>query len=291
MFRSRLTCSALCPSDRGQKPCLHHPITLPCGHTLSANHITIPAPPAIHLPAGALPHDIFAAQQLQHQQRLNLWAGVMCPIPTCKRYSATASVTPVEEVPAFEAGSPTLPASSGTHRGETLASGVTYYPPQPLAPPAYTPDPPGPVALPGPSYAAASLLDVTVDKILGLVLHERNRREVELTAIRTPMGTETDESDDEGEGSTPTAYHGLRSGLSRDMSELARTSASPTSPLARQSSKRRRNNMATPDRVRASGSPDEWPFKKELASVLECDVCAMMLYEPVTTPCQHVSAC
>lgn len=172
-----------------------------------------------------------------------------------------------------------------------LASGVTYYPPQPAAPPAYTADPPAPTIGPSPSFTPATLLDVTVDKILGLVLQEKNRREVHLTAIRTPSGTETDESDDDAEASsTPAVYHGLRSGLSRDMSELARTSAGPTSPLARQSSKRRRNNLATPVRVRASGSPEEWPFKKELAGVLECDVCAMMLYEPVTTPCQHVSA-
>jgi hypothetical protein len=170
-----------------------------------------------------------------------------------------------------------------------LASGVTYYPPPPSAPPAYTADPPDPADAAASSFAAATLLDVTVDKILGLVLQERNRREVELTAIRTPSGTETDDSDDDAASHTQAVYHGLRSSLSRDMSELGRSSAVPPSPLARQSSKRRRNNISIPTRARASGSPDEWPFKKELASVLECDVCAMMLYEPVTTPCQHVS--
>lgn len=30
-------------------------------------------------------------------------------------------------------------------------------------------------------------------------------------------------------------------------------------------------------------------FEKELAAILECDVCAQLLYEPITTPCQHVS--
>jgi hypothetical protein len=33
------TLSALCPTDHGQSPLLHHPITLPCGHTLSSSHI------------------------------------------------------------------------------------------------------------------------------------------------------------------------------------------------------------------------------------------------------------
>jgi hypothetical protein len=30
-------------------------------------------------------------------------------------------------------------------------------------------------------------------------------------------------------------------------------------------------------------------FAKELAGIVECDVCSQMLHEPVTTPCQHVS--
>jgi hypothetical protein len=31
-------------------------------------------------------------------------------------------------------------------------------------------------------------------------------------------------------------------------------------------------------------------FEKELMGIMECDVCSQMLHEPVTTPCQHVSA-
>ncbi|RXK38932.1 hypothetical protein M231_03777 [Tremella mesenterica] len=35
------------------------------------------------------------------------------------------------------------------------------------------------------------------------------------------------------------------------------------------------------------GEQKEWKFSKELMGILECDVCAMLLYDPVTTPCQH----
>ncbi|ORY23131.1 PUA-like domain-containing protein [Naematelia encephala] len=59
--------------------------------------------------------------------------------------------------------------------------------------------------------------------------------------------------------------------------------------LSRQSSKRRRNTLRSDvSRARPSSSPDGgWPFRKELLGLLECDVCAMLLHEPMTTPCQH----
>jgi hypothetical protein len=38
--------------------------------------------------------------------------------------------------------------------------------------------------------------------------------------------------------------------------------------------------------VEEDGTVDS--FKTELMSVLECDVCAQLLFDPVTTPCQHV---
>ena len=251
--------SALCPSDQGSQPWLHHPITLPCGHTLSASHITLPAVPPLTI-TSSLPHDIFAAQQKQHQQRLNLWAGVMCPIPTCKRYAPNASSTPMPDYSTFADES-----MHGAERDEV--SGVAYYPPPPN-PSTFTPEI---------NDHPSSLLDISVEKVLNLVKQEINRRETVFTSIRETTATDTEDSDDEGPP---------RSGLSVDLSQLSHQVGGPTSPLARRSSKRRRNGMAPRNR---SGSPDEWPFRKELASVVECDVCAMMLYEPVTTPCQHVS--
>jgi hypothetical protein len=140
-----------------------------------------------------------------------------------------------------------------------LASGVTYYPPPLPAPPAYTPDQ---------SDGPSPLLDITVDKIIGLI-----RREKESRASAEAETTDVDEDEDE---------------VNHQRAQSANLSTGPPSPLARRVSKRRRNTIRHSPSSRSS-SPDEWPFKKELASVLDCDVCAMMLYDPVTTPCQHVS--
>lgn len=198
----------------------------------------------------------------------------MCPIPSCKRYSPSAGTSTVD-IASVSIHSPSRSVSSGAQRGEMLASGVTYYPPPMPAPPAYTPEAPSTQVDP----SAHVLLDISVDKIIQLVKRETDRRRAELTQMRGG-DTDTDTESDDEDAST---------GLSRDLSNMSYSTATgPPSPLSRRISKRRRNGLAPPP-VR-SGSPDEWPFRKELSSVLECDVCAMMLHEPVTTPCQHVSA-
>ena len=281
--------SALCPPIDGETPPLHTPITLPCGHTLSASHIHVPVPPPLHI-TSSLPHEIYAAQQRHHQQRLNLWSGVMCPVPTCKRYSPLAATALVRSDLTMDDGSDNPPAASssdGSHAGgssgETLPSGVLYYPPQ-TALPAYSAEPPSPVQ--PASETAHGLLDVTIDKILHLI----TRAALEMSddnyglehRSHDPDFSDTDDSEDEADDhedilTSPRPI--LHSSLSRDMSAMGRTSRASSRP----SHKRRRNR---PPRTQ-SGTPDEWPFLKELHSVIECDVCTMMLYDPVTTPCQH----
>ena len=168
--------------------------------------------------------------------------------------------------------------SSGAQRGEMLASGVTYYPPATPAPPAYSRD----VSV---IETGSPLLDISIDKILHLVTAEMNRKEPdERMAMRGNTETETDESEDEDDSGSRDLG---RTTLSSDFAQLGGSSAGPLSPLARRISKRRRGTLGM--RPRPPGSPEEWPFKKELLSIVECDVCAMMLHDPVTTPCQHVS--
>lgn len=55
-----------------------------------------------------------------------------------------------------------------------------------------------------------------------------------------------------------------------------------SSGISRKISKRRKNTLGEPSRPELS-------FERELMGILECDVCALLLYEPITTPCQHVS--
>jgi hypothetical protein len=326
--------SALCPHEEGRTPSLHHPITLPCGHTLSAEHITIPSPAPLQLDPSMPEHEVFAAQSRQHQLRLNLWAGVMCPIPGCKRYSASASTSPYVqsslEMSDWSSSSSSRPgqSSSSRARGETLSSGVTYYPPAQPAPPAYSAE------APVNENGMTPLFDITVDKILHIVTVELAclTAEDEVTKVGSNRGdntdatetddtgieTETDQDDDADLGAAshttltsdlsalggfgpeathrPT-LHASSSGQTR-VSELSHEA--PPAPLTRKGSKRRRNHLRSPTATRShmdslgrvaksrSGSPS-WPFQKELLGLLDCDVCAMMLYEPVTTPCQHVS--
>lgn len=219
-------------------------------------------------------------------------------------------------------------SSRTTIRGETLSSGVTYYPPAQPAPPAYSAE------APVNENGMTPLFDITVDKILHIVTVELARltAEDEVTQVGSNKGdntdatetddtgleTETDQDDDADLGAashttltsdlsalggfgpeitTRPTLHASSSGQTR-VSELSHEA--PPAPLTRKGSKRRRNHLRSPTATRShmdslgrvaksrSGSPS-WPFQKELLGLLDCDVCAMMLYEPVTTPCQHVS--
>ncbi|WWC70466.1 uncharacterized protein I206_104417 [Kwoniella pini CBS 10737] len=292
----RILGCALCPPVDGKAPSLHHPITLPCGHTLSAKHIFIPAPPSLQFTNEAA-HEIHAAQQRQHQQRLSIWTNLMCPIPTCKRFSPTASASSVlakVEVPGVESMSEGDENRSSPQRAGLLASGVHYYPPAP--PPVPMPVPPPAYSSEDPSAASASpLLDVCVDRILTLVHIERKRLEGHMLGRGGQEETDVDSSssgsEPEEERSVSPPLHASQASLSQDFA-LLRSSSTPSGTstlMSRTGSKRRRGDHKSSRRLPKTslqqGNSDE--FEKELLSTLECDVCAMLLHEPVTTPCQH----
>ncbi|ORX36950.1 PUA-like domain-containing protein [Kockovaella imperatae] len=238
---------------------------------MSSSHIHFPAVPPLES-ISDLPHEIYAAQQRQHQQRLNHWSSVMCPIPTCKRYSPIAADTILRSDVSVRSDDSNRSRSSGSP-AETLASGVLYYPP-PSALPAYTAE------IPIRMEPNTLLLDITVDKILNLVK----------TELKTPFSEDAydrsshrshaeyeDDSDDSEAEAGPSGSAAMHTSLSRDMSNLGQPSGTSSSHR----NKRQRGAL------RPVGSPDEWPFRRDLQSVIECDVCAMMLFDPVTTPCQH----
>lgn len=317
--------SILCPPDlSGAARPLHHPITLPCGHTLSAAHLALPAyqllgpssPPTIDQSSVAAAQQ---ARQLQ-QQRLNHWASLMCPIPSCKRYSPSASpgiqLAEISDVTVQMAQSQRANSESGTARGELLASGVQYYPPQATAtasPPAYELDPTatametGEHSHPAEDDHHSILQDVIVEKILRLVQIEQKKmsRPAHSKSGRKPQPLEGTSSlalaaslershIDPPASSSNTVQPVRPAPLPLAAADPSATGSSPNSDdsLASQSmiSKRPRNDahggMSSAESV---PSPYEWDFQRELMGLLECDVCAMLLYEPVTTPCQHVS--
>jgi len=167
--------------------------------------------------------------------------------------------------------------SSGAQRGEMLASGVTYYPPLPA--PSLFPSEPT-------SETGSPLLDVNVEKIIRIVHREATKLDDETHHAVTALGRVELNDADVDEAMPQEALESPSSDVS----------ASSTS-LGRAPSKRRRNHLdLDPDHADYSRSdnyrrsdPDPLDvLKKDMLSVLECDVCAMLLHEPVTTPCQHV---
>jgi hypothetical protein len=158
-----------------------------------------------------------------------------------------------------------------------LASGITYYPPVPSAPLF----PSEPI-----SETGSPLMDVNVEKIIRIVHREAMKLDDETHNTVAALGrVELNDADiDE------TMPQEVLDSPSSD------TSASSTS-LGRAPSKRRRNHLdldpehadySRSDNYRRSDPDPLEILKKDMLSVLECDVCAMLLHEPVTTPCQHV---
>jgi hypothetical protein len=259
---------------------MHRPLTLPCGHTLSADHISIPTPAPIYIDPSLPEHEIIELQQRQQQQRLSLWSGVMCPIPGCKRYSPTATTAKyrptqvLDQDFSFEAH-----VSSGAERNGLLASGVAYYPPAPIPPPDYSPNPAVETGSP--------LIDVNVEKIIRIVHREAARLDEETINTTTALGkVELNDPQDEIM---------LHDALESPCSDISGSS----STLGRAPLKKQRNHLdlnpehdesQRTDQYYRRSDPDPLELlKKDMLSVLECDVCAMLLHEPVTTPCQHVS--
>ena len=261
------------PSADGSHPSLHRPITLACGHTLSAEHISIPTYSALALTSD-LPHE---TQTRQSEQRLSVWAGISCPIPACKRNSQGLN-TNVDTPPDEVVISP-QPARPRSQSGEILASGVTYYPPPSSAPPAYLQN------ISSTSPIVSPLLDICVDKTLQIVLQELAKGDTHdaLQQIRESASSDGESSDEEESEDDSRSID-----LAQDTPVVGDSSDSPRDARLF----KRRRNARTESRVSrpTSTSSFKWPFQKEIFGILECDVCAMLLHQPVTTPCQHVSA-
>ena len=187
----------------------------------------------------------------------------MCPIPSCKRYSASASSAKYNPSDLTISDTSSVPpVSSGTH-------GIIHYPPRPTHH----------VTTETVSETGSPLLDVNVEKIIRMVHREATKLDDETAHAVSALGrVELNDTEVPDEVM-----------LESPSSEVSASSLS----LGRAPSKRQKHHLVEPDpsvdNYRRSDPDPLDVIKKDMMSVLECDVCAMLLHEPVTTPCQHVS--
>ncbi|KAF7355333.1 hypothetical protein MSAN_01449800 [Mycena sanguinolenta] len=126
----------------------------------------------------------------------------------------------------------------------------------------YLPPPPPPPLPPQPQ--SAPKLDVTLNKVIAL--------------LDSVLGNHEDSDDEDDPPRTPTVRH---------------RPESPDRPRKRQRMHDSDDDepdllthlRAVADRERPLPDP---PLEKELHTELSCEICFMLLYNPVTTPCQHV---
>ncbi|KAH7914338.1 PUA-like domain-containing protein [Hygrophoropsis aurantiaca] len=165
-----------------------------------------------------------------------------------------------------------VPTCSTAHPAQTTpnippSSSVAFFPAQPQ----------DQNILHSPPTDAFTRSDVTIGKILPIVYRA-------LAAIDSPdepfietYHDSGDESDEEPGPSTPPS---------------ASPPPSPTNRSPSPSSSRPRKRLRRRSGQHHSGPPQSRPdplasFDKELTSELTCEICFMLLYQPVTTPCQH----
>ncbi|KAF7790833.1 hypothetical protein EIP86_001790 [Pleurotus ostreatoroseus] len=257
-----LLCCPLCPP----RTLLRSPVTLHCGHTICADHLHTARSPPVASTSSASPAPAPGAPSAATAEG---WA-TPCPLPTCSRPSP-------QEAPTF--------IHPDAHVGL-------------IRPPAAAPF----------VHASDSPLhphiDVTVNKLIDLV-----RRTVDAEAqadqdhTRRVFGPGDDDDDrtDESDGAISEGGDEDEAGDDADCpgragpSSHARPHMSSPRPRKRRRLRhipRTRSRPATPPRppeARADTDADgETRFEKELKSELLCEICFAMMWQPVTTPCQHV---
>ncbi len=324
-----------CPSpmcaDEGAGPCdLHQPITLHCGHTISASHIKLPRLQAPDVSKARNQDEASVIMQEHHTRKLAMWTNVRCPLPFCRQHDAAGIAL---ATPAAESVDPLAAAE------EAAGSNVQFYPSRlPLQ--AVEAEGRAELGTSGDAHVNI-LLDVTVGKALYLVQRQievthaalaEPRRGSAFESIVQTAETESEADADEESGNETgdqapqaqaTASSAGRLALGSRASQVAMHATAGAPPLHRSGSKRRRTSATS---TASSPSDSEQPpvsprsrrhrerrqmvvprtrtapvhqfpqqppaplsFEKELMGIVECDVCALLLYEPVTTPCQHVS--
>ncbi|EKM59081.1 uncharacterized protein PHACADRAFT_87866 [Phanerochaete carnosa HHB-10118-sp] len=243
--------AALAPTEA----LLEQPTTLRCGHTLCAAHLS-----ALPTPAAALPPVTGVARP--------------CPLPTCP--SRTGRTLRAGEVSTFvhpEARVGFVPAPPDADAGDNHGGGG------------------GDDGTRDPGHRA----DVLVQKAVALVrrAYGDGEEQEEEAVIGGGGGVapddRTDDEDEDEEGASGTEAEGRLQQPAARPSSLRRphTPSGPGRPRKRRRLVRHSDVRAprhtTPPRD-GRGAPT---FEKELLAELTCEICFALLWQPVTTPCQH----
>ena len=231
------------------------PVTLFCGHTVCARHVLLsPSSPS--------------------EPRLLRLSP--CPLESC-------TVSPSDPVTR-----PNIPASSR----------VTFYP---------APD----VALGRDAAAFATIpqsrTDITINKLASIV-HRYDQLARSTRTLDSSSGSDSSDTDDEEILDTNTtrpspSQPGASTTGSTSIVPSDASSSSISTQIAssldaslqhqapgRSNARKRRRKHHPPPRHLDSPAQSTDHFEKELLAELSCEICFNLLYEPITSPCQHVRA-
>ena len=240
-----------CPVCPSPSP-LIAPVTLFCGHSVCARHVQV------------------SSSSPSSPPRLRLSP---CPLSSC-------TVSPSNPPP-----SPNIPSSSR----------VTFYPASGVA-----------VDRDAAAFATIphSRTDITINK-LASIAHRHDRLAQSTPTLDTGSGSDTETDDEESLDTNTTCPSPLQPGaFTPGSTSIVPSNASSSSSISTQiassldaslqhqvparpnARKRRRKQLPPPRRLDSPAHSTE--FENEILAELSCEICFMLLYKPITPPCQHV---
>jgi hypothetical protein len=139
-----------------------------------------------------------------------------------------------------------------------------------------------------------SRVDVTVNN-LATIIHRYDQQLQAHTPQHLPRvdsgcgsDSETDEEILDARDSSPTPGSSANTGEGPSIPRQVSSDGSQQRPARTSARKRRRKRLPPPRRLDAPAqSADQ--FEKELLAELSCEICLALYYQPITSPCQHVS--